>query len=131
MIDPLLIGLSTPCGTITATDAAVMNKIWQGPVTTDGRSLWYGLVRGASPAAIAGTTTTNGSTTPAPEQHAVGWLGTWLQQNPSWDWKTLTFPQFDALFEQSGQHQPGTELHLRFGPPLTEQETSATASSVP
>lgn len=103
-----LIGLSTPCGTITATDAAVMNKIWQGPVTTDGRSLWSGLEQGASPAMIAATTTMNGVTTPAPEPHAVGWLGTWLQQNPNWDWKTLTFAQFDRLFARSVQEFSAT-----------------------
>ncbi|WP_435642477.1 tannase/feruloyl esterase family alpha/beta hydrolase [Streptomyces sp. H49] len=96
-----LIGLSTPCGTITATDAAVMNKIWQGPVTTDGRSLWWGLQRGASTSMIAATTTTNGVTTPQPFGIPVGWLGTWLQQNPNWDWKTLTFAQFNKLFAQS------------------------------
>jgi feruloyl esterase len=103
-----LIGLNTPCGTITATDATVMNKIWQGPVTTHGRSLWYGLEHGASPAALAAITTTNGVTTPAPEPHAMGWLGTWLQQNPNWDWKTLTFAQFNKLFAQSVQEFSST-----------------------
>jgi len=96
-----LIGRNTPCGTITATDAAVMNKIWPGPVTTGGRSLWYGLERGASLAGLAATTTTNGVTTPSPFPIAASWLGTWLQQNPSWDWTTLTYAQFDALFAQS------------------------------
>ncbi|MEU0567441.1 tannase/feruloyl esterase family alpha/beta hydrolase [Nonomuraea sp. NPDC005983] len=96
-----LIGLSTPCGTITATDATVMNKIWQGPVTTDGRPLWYGLERGASPAVLAATTTTNGVTTPAPSFLPLGWLGTWLQRDPKWDWTTLTFDEFDRMFEQS------------------------------
>jgi feruloyl esterase len=96
-----LIGQKTPCGTITATDAAVMNKIWQGPVTTSGRPLWYGLERGASLAGLAATTTTNGVTTPEPFPITVGWLGTWLQRNPDWNWKTLTFTQFDRLFAQS------------------------------
>ncbi|GIF45802.1 feruloyl esterase [Asanoa ferruginea] len=96
-----LIGQSTPCGTITAADATVMNKIWQGPVTARGRSLWFGLVRGASPAWLAATTTTDGVTEAVPLPHAVGWLGTWLKQNPNWDWKTLTFTQYDQLFAQS------------------------------
>jgi hypothetical protein len=96
-----LIGVNTPCGTITATDAAVMNKIWQGPVTTSGRPLWYGLERGASLAGLAATTTTNGVTTPSPFPITVGWLGTWLQRNPNWDWTTLTYAQFDKLFVQS------------------------------
>lgn len=96
-----LIGVQTPCGTITATDATVMNKIWAGPVSTRGTKLWYGLERGASLAGLAATTTTNGVTTPAPFPITVEWLGTWLQRNPNWDWTTLTYAQFDRLFAQS------------------------------
>ncbi|HWD07356.1 MAG TPA: tannase/feruloyl esterase family alpha/beta hydrolase [Amycolatopsis sp.] len=96
-----LVGVHTPCGTITPTDAIVMNKIWQGPEGTAGLPLWYGLARGASPSMIAGTTTTNGVTTAEPFGLPVGWLGTWLQRNPNWDWRTLTFAQFDKLFAQS------------------------------
>jgi feruloyl esterase len=97
-----LIGTATPCGTITATDAAVMNKIMEGPVSTDGKKLWYGLEPGASLAAIAGTTTAaDGTTTPVPFSIAVGYLGTWLQKNANWDWTTLTYAQFDKLFAQS------------------------------
>lgn len=104
-----LIGLKTACGTITATDAVIMNKIWRGPVTSGGRSLWYGLNRGASTTAWLGTTTTtNGVTTPVPERHAVSWLGTWLQKNPNWDWKTLTFAQYDELFTRSVQEFSST-----------------------
>lgn len=99
-----LVGMSTPCGTITSTDATVMNKIWQGPDVTEALPLWYGVTRGASLSSIAATavtTTTNGVTTPQPFGLPVGWLGTWLQRNPNWDWKTLTFAQFDKLFAQS------------------------------
>ena len=40
---------------------------------------------------------TSGSPFPVP----VSWLGTWLQRNPSWNWQTLTYPQFGKLFAQS------------------------------
>jgi hypothetical protein len=96
-----LIGVKTPCGTITATDAAVMNKIWQGPVSTSGRPLWYGLARGASLDFIGATSTVNGVTTPEPFAIPLGWLGDWLQHNPGWNWKTLGYAQFDKLFAQS------------------------------
>ncbi|HEY0932314.1 MAG TPA: tannase/feruloyl esterase family alpha/beta hydrolase [Trebonia sp.] len=96
-----LIGFKTPCGTITATDAAVMNKIWQGPETTSGRPLWHGLERGASLDYVAVTATTHGVTTPQPFSIPLSWLGTWLQKNPDWNWKTLTYAQFDQLFAQS------------------------------
>lgn len=90
-----LVGLVTPCGTVTAQDAAVMEKIWDGPKN------WYGLERGASLAGLAATTTSNGVTTGSPFPITVAWLGTWLQQNPDWNWQTLTYAQFDRLFQQS------------------------------
>jgi Tannase and feruloyl esterase len=96
-----LVGLVTPCGVITAQDAAVMTKIWQGPQTIQGQPLWYGLERGASLAGLAATTTASGVTTGNAFPVAVSWLGTWLQKNPSWDWHTLTYAQFDSLFQQS------------------------------
>jgi feruloyl esterase len=100
--DPMnLVGTSTPCGTITKTDAQVVAKIWEGPVTADGKHLWYGLEPGASFAGLAGTATVNGATTPTPFPIAVTWLGTWLQRTSSWNWQTLTYAQFDRLFEQS------------------------------
>ena len=87
-----LIGTVTKCGTITRTDATVMNKIWQGPVTAAGQWLWYGLEPGASPAALAGS---------SPFSVVAGWLGTWLLRDPGWDWSTLSYAQFDRLFAQS------------------------------
>jgi hypothetical protein len=43
-----LIGTVTPCGTITAADADIINKIWEGPRDRQGNFLWYGLRQGAS-----------------------------------------------------------------------------------
>lgn len=96
-----LVGTSTPCGTITATDADVMAKIWQGPRSAAGSSLWFGLEPGASLSGLGLTTTALGVTTGAPFPISTTWLGTWLQQNPNWDWHTLTYDQFDSLFAQS------------------------------
>ena len=97
-----LIGQVTPCGVITRQDATVMEKIWQGPETTSGRKLWSGIDRGADLSGVAATTTSStGATTGNPYPGAVTWLGTWLQQNPSWNWQTLTYTQFDTLFRQS------------------------------
>jgi hypothetical protein len=78
-----------------------MTKIWDGPRSADGKFLWYGLERGASLAGLAATTTSDGVTTGNPFPIAVSWLGTWLQRNPSWNWQTLTYSQFDQLFAQS------------------------------
>ena len=101
-----LVGTSTPCGTITAQDAAVVAKIWQGARSTTGKFLWYGLEPGASFAGIANTVTANGQTVGAPFPLILEYLGTWVQQNPpvptgTWDWTTTTYARFDRLFQQS------------------------------
>jgi hypothetical protein len=95
-----LVGDVTPCGTITKTDAAVMEKIWQGPVV-DGRHLWYGLEPGSSVLGLAATTTSDGTTGPEAFPIPVGWLQYWLTQNPSFNWQTLTYEQFAQYFELS------------------------------
>jgi feruloyl esterase len=96
-----LVGEVTQCGVITQQDAAVMTKIWQGPVNSRGKPLWYGLERGASLDGLAATFTANGASDGQPFPITVSWLGTWLQANPSWNWQTLTYAQFDKLFQKS------------------------------
>ncbi|MEU5259776.1 tannase/feruloyl esterase family alpha/beta hydrolase [Amycolatopsis sp. NPDC021455] len=96
-----LVGTVTPCGTVTATDADVVAKIWEGPKTA-GRPLWFGLEPGADFSGLAGTTTdASGNTTGAAFPITVAWFGTWLQRDPAWDWRTLTFSRFEQLFAQS------------------------------
>jgi hypothetical protein len=95
-----LVGDVTPCGTITRTDAAVMEKIWEGPVV-DGRHLWYGLEPGSSVLGLAATTTSDGTTGPEAFPIPVGWLQYWLTQNPSFNWETLNYQQFAHYFELS------------------------------
>ena len=47
------------------------------------------------PGRLAGTTTSAaGVTTGVPFPITVSWLGLWLQQDPSWNWATLTYAQF-------------------------------------
>jgi hypothetical protein len=95
-----LVGEVTPCGTITRTDAAVMEKIWQGPIV-DGRHLWYGLEPGSSTLGLAATITSDGTTGPEAFPIPVGWLQYWLTQNPSFNWETLSYQQFAQYFVQS------------------------------
>jgi hypothetical protein len=95
-----LVGEVTPCGTITTTDAAVVAKIWDGPII-DGKHLWYGLEPGASLSGLAATTTSNGTTTPDAFPISTGWFQYWLTQNPSFNWETLTYEQFLQYFNQS------------------------------
>lgn len=98
-----LVGTQTPCGTITSADAAVMTKILQGPTAANGDSLWYGLEPGTSPAGLAVPITILGNTALIPFPIVTAWLGRWLQRDPDWDWKTLTYAQFETLFTRSVQ----------------------------
>ena len=101
-----MVGTSTPCGTITAQDAAVVTKIINGPQTTSGEFLWYGLTWGTSFSGLANTTPPPNGTTPSPFSIALAHLGTWVQQNPpvptgTWDWTTTTYDHYNELFQQS------------------------------
>lgn len=95
------VGQVTPCGTITTQDASIVEKIFAGPRSTTGDFLWYGLTPGTSFAGLARTVTTGDTTTGAPFPIALTHLGTWVQQNPSWDWTTATYEEYDQLFVQS------------------------------
>lgn len=96
-----LVGRATPCGTITPQDASIVEKIHAGPRSTTGEFLWYGLMPGTPFNGLAGTVTTDATTTGAPFPIALTHLGTWVQQDPDWDWTTATYEQYDQLFLQS------------------------------
>jgi feruloyl esterase len=92
-----LVGTVTDCGTITATDAGLINKIWEGPRGVDGEFLWYGLERDASLQALNGSSAGVG----APFFVGLEWFRYFLTQDPQWDWQTMTYEQFLLLFQQS------------------------------
>jgi hypothetical protein len=96
-----LVGTATACGTITATDADIINKIWAGPRDPDGRFLWYGLLPGASFSGLNNTVTVDGVTTPAPFLISLNHFVYWLARNPSFDWTTMTYDQYVQFFHQS------------------------------
>jgi hypothetical protein len=87
-----LIGQTTPCGTFTAADARAIQSMWDGPRTTGGRFLWYGLSQGATLNALAG---------PVPFPIAENHTRFWVEQNPQLDWKTLDFAGFQRDFRTS------------------------------
>ena len=95
-----LVGTQTDgCGAFTSTDAAVIQKIWDGPRRADGAKMWYGLARGAPLTRLAGTTGT--PPTGQPFRIALEWLRYFLLQDPAWDWTTITPARFEQLFDQS------------------------------
>jgi feruloyl esterase len=94
-----LVGTVTACGTITAADADVIRKIWQGPRRQDGSFLWYGLPRGAAFNGLSNTTGTPPA--PAPFFITLEWFRYWLKMDPAWDWRTTSFDEYEQLFDQS------------------------------
>jgi feruloyl esterase len=102
-----LIGTEVVCEgrelTITAADAAVVRKIWDGPRTPSGRKLWSGVPVGADLAALAGVTEpdANGNVKGAPFQVPEYWVASWLQKDPSFDVSTINYGRFTELFRQS------------------------------
>ncbi|EYT81813.1 tannase [Streptomyces sp. Tu 6176] len=91
-----LIGTKVVCEgkeeTISAADAAVVRKIWDGPRTTSGKKLWYGLPVGADFSGLAGAD---------PFGVPAAWTASWVAKQPGLDVSKLTYDQFTRLFKQS------------------------------
>ncbi|GAA3434556.1 tannase/feruloyl esterase family alpha/beta hydrolase [Kutzneria kofuensis] len=101
-----LIGKQIVCDgkqiTISAKDADVVRKIWNGPTDEHGRHLWGGLPKGASFAGIAATGPAPDGTPAAPGFIvADGWVQTFLLHQKTFDVSKITYTQFAALFRQS------------------------------
>ncbi|WP_086784528.1 tannase/feruloyl esterase family alpha/beta hydrolase [Crossiella equi] len=94
-----LVGRTVDCGgkpvTVTAKDAEVVRKIWDGPRAEHGRALWAGLPKGAD---FSGLAHTEAGKAPG-FAVAGGWLGTFVA--PGTDLAKLTYREFAELFRQS------------------------------
>ena len=102
-----LVGTTIECDgkqvTITAADAEVVRRIWDGPRTASGAKLWSGVPIGADLSALAGSTTdpATGRTVGAPFPVPAEWVATWVKKQPTLDVSTITDGQFVQLFKQS------------------------------
>ncbi|WP_033216234.1 DUF6351 family protein [Kitasatospora phosalacinea] len=101
-----LVGTTVECDgrqvTVTAADAEVVRRIWDGPRTAAGRKLWSGVPVGADLSALAGTTTdAAGNPVGQPFPVPAAWVSTWLKKQPGFDVSTVTTDQFTQLFAQS------------------------------
>jgi feruloyl esterase len=120
-----LIGTVTPCGTFTATDALVIQEIWQGPRYSGsqqnlltGLPVWFGLEPGANLAGIylpvagpgggLGLATTfqqaSGQWAGAPFIPSADWFQRWIKQNTNWVYTDETYQQYWQDFGKSAQY---------------------------
>lgn len=102
-----LIGTATPCGTITKTDADIIRSIWKGPRRSDGSFMWYGIQRGARFSGIATTVEVDGEWVGRPRSTQI--IGSWVLQDPSWDWTTLTQASFQQLYDYAAEQWDATQ----------------------
>ncbi|MDI2124709.1 tannase/feruloyl esterase family alpha/beta hydrolase [Yinghuangia seranimata] len=106
-VDPRrLVGTTVECDgkqvTITAADAEVVRKIWDGPRDANGKRLWYGLPVGADFRYLAATTTdANGATTGAPFFVPAAWAATFVEKRPALGNADLTYAKFDEIFRKA------------------------------
>jgi Tannase and feruloyl esterase len=119
-----LIGTATPCGTFTATDARVVQEIWQGPRFSGsqknllhGLPVWFGLEPGADlagayvptlgPGGGLGLATTHqltsGQWAGAPFIPSADWFVRWIKQDPNWVFTDETYQQYWQDFAKSGR----------------------------
>ncbi|TQF02703.1 tannase/feruloyl esterase family alpha/beta hydrolase [Kitasatospora acidiphila] len=101
-----LIGTTVVCDgkqyTITAADADVVRKIWDGPRDTNGKRLWYGLPIGADFSYLAaGKTDANGVTTGLPFIVPAQWVANFVEKQPSFNTANLSYAQFDEIFQKA------------------------------
>ena len=86
-----------PANCLTAAEAKAVDKIWDG-VVENGKRLWFGLERGTPletgpyGISLAG---------PVPFPIATDHFRYWINQDPSFDWHTLTEASFIQAFKQS------------------------------
>jgi hypothetical protein len=76
---------------LTAAEANALDKIWQGP-THNGKQLWFGSERGTTLGVLDGPTAFSISTT---------FLQYWVEQNPTFDWHTLTEATFPSELKKT------------------------------
>ncbi|MFC4033299.1 tannase/feruloyl esterase family alpha/beta hydrolase [Streptomyces polygonati] len=107
-----LIGRTVVCDgetlRISAADAEVVRKIWDGPTSPSGRRLWYGIPVGASFDGLAGTrTNSDGTRSGTPFDVPAIWVSTFVAHQPAFDTSAITYRRFAEIFRQSQEQYDG------------------------
>jgi feruloyl esterase len=95
-----LVGTSSAeCGTFTAADASIVNRIWAGPRREDGSFLWHGAAKGSDLNALSGSR--GDPLRPQAMFITLDWFRYFLTQDPDFDWTAVTHAGYERLWEQS------------------------------
>jgi hypothetical protein len=88
---------------LTAAEADSVNKIWNGPPGPKaGERLWFGLERGTEVGLFpAGTTFLDAPPPFGPFSISTQYLQYWVNQNPNFNWQTITETTFADQFKTS------------------------------
>lgn len=78
-------GAGDPANCLTAAEASVVNKSWDGPRNSKGKKAWYGWERG---------TLTGGPSSNSPSQFGLSILQHWVKKDPTFDWHTVNQSEF-------------------------------------
>lgn len=93
-----------PSGSIvvTAKHAELVNAIWDGPTSLEGKFEWYGMAKDASLVALLGPTCESvDNCTLAPFTIPEDWLRVFVAKNTSLDLESLTRKDYDELYRAS------------------------------
>ncbi|KAL3469689.1 Tannase/feruloyl esterase [Aspergillus californicus] len=84
---------------ITERQAKIVHKILEGPITPDGKPLWYGLPPGAAISDV--TFDKDGALIPVPFARSASWLKYMIIRDPTRDVTNLTYEEYFKAFEAS------------------------------
>ncbi|KUJ11524.1 tannase and feruloyl esterase [Mollisia scopiformis] len=85
--------------TIRVKDAEIVQKVWEGPRTSDGTFLYWGLNRGAPFEGLTNTSCTSlTNCTGAPFSITPDWINNWVLANPTFNLSAITLDEFTSIF---------------------------------
>lgn len=100
-----------PTKCLTTAEAAVVNKIWDGPRDASGNKVWYGWERGQG--GVLGITS---DTTGFPNLFGEALNRYWVHKDPTMNWRTISETQFlveqQNLSKQFSQYMAADDPNL-------------------
>ncbi|KAF2492857.1 tannase and feruloyl esterase [Lophium mytilinum] len=126
----ILVGKAYTCDTdgtqktFNQKTADIVNLIWQGPRTPQGKFLWYGITKGTNFSTLASTTVAaNGSSVAVAFPISDTWYRDFVAKQLDFDTALVTYPEFTQAFLEShlewdstfGTYSPNLRAFKRAG----------------